>query len=118
MVDEQFISSPLHRKIVLAIDTGPVAKEYQTPIIEEHNNQFRVTLYSKRIAIRQSSKWEQALINYLKLNPSITPKDAAKLWQVTSRTARTRLKALLELGLLQRIATSENDPFATFIIGK
>jgi len=54
-------------------------------------------------------------IKHLANYPSITTKEVAKIWRVSDRTARTRLKAMVELGRLQRIATSEKDPFATFV---
>jgi ATP-dependent DNA helicase RecG len=35
------------------------------PLIEEHNNQFRLTLYGKRIQQRQLLIWEEVLIDHL-----------------------------------------------------
>lgn len=52
------------------------------------------------------------------LPQSVTTKEAAKIWKVSDRTARTRLKRMIESGRLQRVATSEKDPLATFIIRK
>ncbi|HEY4831496.1 MAG TPA: ATP-binding protein [Waddliaceae bacterium] len=89
-----------------------------SPLIEEHNNQFRLTLYGKRSQPRQLLIWEDMLIMYLVEKQSITTKDAAKIWKVSDRTARTRLRKMIESGRLQRIATSEKDPFAIFIIRK
>ncbi len=88
------------------------------PLIEEHNNQFRLTLYNERSNSRQIASWEEILLIYLENYPSITTKESAKLWKVSDRTARTRLKTMVELGRLQRIATSEKDPFATFVARK
>lgn len=88
------------------------------PSIEEHNNQFRLTLYNERSSPRQMIIWEELMLKFLENNPSITTKEAAKIWNVTDRTARTRLKAMVEFGRLQRIATSEKDPFATFVARK
>jgi len=88
----------------------------KTPLIEEHNNHFRVTLYNERTKQRKLLKWEKLLVDYLEENQSLATKDAAKIWNVSDRTARTRLKAMLNNGMLQRIATSEKDPMATFII--
>ncbi len=95
------------------------AKEgMKTPLIEEHNNHFRLTLYSKRVEKRRLLEWEESILLYLGDNSSVTTKDAAKNWKVSDRTARTRLKAMVEAGVLQRVATSEKDPFAIFIIRK
>ncbi len=88
----------------------------KAPLIEEQNNHFRLTLYAKRIEERQLSEWEEVLMRHLQEHMSVTTKKAAKVWDVTDRTARTRLKAMVELGILQRIATAEKDPFAKFII--
>lgn len=90
----------------------------KTPLIEEHNNQFRLTLYGKRIQQRQLLAWEEVLIDHLETRQSITTKEASKIWNVSDRTARTRLKVMAESGRLQRVATSEKDPFAIFIIRK
>lgn len=80
------------------------------PLIEEYNNQFRLTLYNERSKPRQIASWEEILLIHLENYLSITTKEAAKLWKVSDRTARTRLKTMVELGRLQRIATSEKDP--------
>ena len=90
----------------------------KTPLIEEQNNQFRLTLYGKRTEMRQLLLWEESLIHYLQENPSITTRDAAKIWSVTTRTARTRLQTMVESGILQRIGTSAKDPFSKFILRK
>lgn len=98
---------------------GVCAKEgFKPPLIEEHNNQFRLTLFGKRTQQRLLLPWEKVLIDYLAKQPSVTTKEAAKIWKVSDRTARTRLKAMTESGRLQRIATSEKDPFAIFVIRK
>lgn len=86
------------------------------PLIEEHNNQFRLTLYGNHAKKRQLVSWEAILIDLLTEGRSITTKEAAKTWKVSDRTARTRLKAMTESGRLQRVATSLKDPFAVFIL--
>lgn len=90
----------------------------QTPVIEEYNNQFRIILFSKRIDKGISLKWESLLFSYFEAHTSISTKQAAKIWKVSDRTARTRLKTMIESGILYRVATSEKDPFATFIMRK
>jgi predicted HTH transcriptional regulator len=88
------------------------------PLIEEHNNQFRLTLYNEHSKPRQLGTWEKVILKHMTNHPSITTKEAAKIWKVSDRTARTRLKTMIESGRLQRIATSEKDPFATFVMKK
>jgi ATP-dependent DNA helicase RecG len=88
------------------------------PLIEELNNQFRLTLYSQQVEAMIISEWEQILLEYLKIKNAITAKSAMKLWKVSSRTTRMRLKQTQEKGLIVRIGTSENDPNASYIAAK
>lgn len=90
----------------------------QKPLIEEMNNQFKLTLYSTRVGVAKKHSWESLLIEQLKNKGSITPKEAADLWNITPRAARSRLKKMVEEGIIHRIASSEKDPKATFILSK
>lgn len=103
--------SGLQRIIAVCAQEG-----LDSPLIEEHNNQFRLTLYGKRSRPRKLLAWEEILIEYLVEKQSITTKAAAELWKISDRAARSRLKNMIESGRLQRIATSNKDPFAIFII--
>ena len=89
----------------------------KAPEIEEFNNQFRVTIFSVQVGASKFLRWEEELLSYLRKEKSITTKEAAKIWRVTDRTARTRLKAMAEERLIQRIGTSEKDPRAIFVLG-
>ena len=82
------------------------------------NNQFKLTLYSTRIGVVKKHSWESLLIEQVKNKGSITPKEAADLWNITTRAARSRLKKMVEEGIIHRIASSEKDPKATFILSK
>jgi len=75
----------------------------KVPLIEEHNNQFRLVLYAKKVGQRRLLKGEEILVHYLEEMLSITTKNAAKIWKVSDRTARTRLKVMVQSGILQRI---------------
>ena len=88
----------------------------QQPHIEEVGNQFRLTLFSGRAGHAQRFSWEELLIEKLKAGSVMTSKDAAILWNVTTRTARQRLKTMVDKKIIQRIATSEKDPRATFVL--
>jgi hypothetical protein len=46
----------------------------------------------------------------------MTTIEAASLWNVTTRTARTRLKKMLVASLIRRVATSLKDPFAVLYL--
>ncbi len=88
------------------------------PEIVELNNQCRITLFSTRIKKAKQLPWVEILVRYLKKEKFINTKTAAKVWEVSDRAARDRLKIMLEEGLLQRIATSEKDPRAIFVLRK
>ncbi len=88
------------------------------PEIEELGNQFRLTLFSTRVAKPKLSGWEDKLLQALQEMGSLTPKQIAKLWKVSSRTARQRLREMLNEGSILRIATSIKDPRARIIAKK
>ncbi len=88
------------------------------PEIIELNNQFRVTLFSKRVKKVKQLPWGEILVRYLKKEKVITTKIAASIWDISARAARDRLKILQDEGVLQRIATSEKDPKAIFVLNE
>ena len=94
------------------------ARGLKPPLMEELNNQFRLILYSEQIEEMVLPSWTGNLLEYLKKENAISAKTAMKLWKVSSRTARSRLKQLQEQGIIVRIGTSENDPSATYIAAK
>ncbi|MCS5707927.1 DeoR family transcriptional regulator [Candidatus Berkiella cookevillensis] len=58
--------------------------------------------------------WENILIKKLKEKNQLGTTDIAELWKVTTRTARTRLRKMMEKGIIIRIGTSAKDPYAVF----
>lgn len=88
------------------------------PLIEELNNQFRLTLYSEQIKEIVVNSWGEVLLEYLRKENAISAKSAMKLWGVSARTTRIRLKQLQEEGIIVRIGTSENDPSASYIAAR
>jgi ATP-dependent DNA helicase RecG len=88
------------------------------PLMEELNNQFRLILYSEQVEKVVLPPWAENLLEYLKKENAISAKTSMKLWKVSSRTARSRLKQLQEQGIIVRIGTSENDPSTTYIAAK
>ncbi len=115
----------LFRQIKLIEQLGSglrrVIKVYQQlntkkPKFEEINHNFRATLYPRTEEIKPLVLWQIKLLDSLKESNTLTTKDIAAIWGVTTRTARTRLKEMLDLGLINKIATSEKDPNAVFIL--
>lgn len=90
----------------------------KSPFMEELNNQFRLILYSKQVEEVGLLPWAEKLLEYLKTENAISAKTATKLWKVSPRTARNRLKQMQESGIIVRIGTSENDPSAAYIATK
>ena len=88
------------------------------PKFEELDHHFRVTLYHEAHQMLTGIDWQQELIEYLKNNESITIKDASQFWNKTERTASTRLKKMLEDGLIFEISTGPYDPKKKFVLAK
>lgn len=91
-------------------------KGLQEPKFEELNNQFRVTLYGTQKSKVIFEPWQKELINYFKKKEKISTSQAALLWKVTVRTARTRLIKLIDAGLIKKIGTSLKDPHSNYIL--
>jgi len=87
-----------------------------TPRFEEIGTSFRVTLFGQRVKARKVPEWHNLLINYLVEREEITTKQAGEIWQTSDRTARTRLRKLVEDGVLAEVGTSPKDPKKTYIL--
>jgi len=84
------------------------------PLFEELNNHFRVTLYSVDTLATNLELWERQLLEKLIQQNHLSTAEIAKFWGTTSRTARSRLKKMLDSGTINRVATSMQDPYAVF----
>lgn len=87
------------------------------PLFEERGASFKVTLFNGKAAdgIPQPPKWLGALEKHFLRHGEISTARAAKLWKVTSRTARTRLRRLLAAGVVAEIGTGPNDPAKVYV---
>ena len=65
-----------------------------TPKFEELDLFFRVTLYPRTDQTKPEHPWYSLLIAYFQQHNQISVVEAAKLWNVSSRTATKRLKLL------------------------
>lgn len=88
----------------------------QMPQFQELNNQFKAILYSTKANKPLIRPWQEKLLEYLKINKHISSKDAANFWSINIRTARERLKQMSDMGLIQRIGTSQRDPYAVYVL--
>ena len=84
------------------------------PTFEEMDTFFRIVLFSSKNKKRVFEKWERRLLDYLQKNKEITTLQAAELWRISDRAARTKLKKMIESKLIQRVGTSIQDPKAIF----
>ena len=84
------------------------------PKIEDLGFFFRVTLYGIKTHPSAADEWEYKLLKALSPDNMLSTKEIAKLWGITDRAARVRLKQMSDLGLIKRNAKSKNDPNATY----
>ncbi|MCH9627341.1 MAG: hypothetical protein S4CHLAM2_09780 [Chlamydiales bacterium] len=84
------------------------------PCFEELDNFFRVTFYASSAQSRSSKAWHAPILEYLTQHEEILPREAQKIWDVTSRTTSTRLKQMCQEGLIVEISTGPYDPQKTF----
>jgi len=88
------------------------------PLFEEIGNQFRVTIYSETLEKAVSQEWKKEVVGHLKKHKKISTKEAAELWDVTTRTAQNRLKTLMMHGTVIRNGTSPQDPYAHYYLAR
>jgi ATP-dependent DNA helicase RecG len=88
------------------------------PKFEELDLFFRVTLYPRMAQAKPQHPWYSLLSAYIQQHNQISVVDAAKLWNVSSRTATARLKLLCQEGLLTVVSKGPFDPYKVFILSK
>lgn len=86
------------------------------PKFEEIGASFRVTLYSEPIAEQTAPEWLGILMEHFTIHKEITTRDAMQLWQTSDRTARTRLRSLVQKGVLAEIGTGPRDPKRAYVL--
>jgi ATP-dependent DNA helicase RecG len=88
----------------------------KAPKFEELDYYFRVTLYKEKKSLKIKVKWQQEMVEHLKKNREVSVVDATKVWGVTSRTATTRIKKMIEIGILTEVGTGPFDPKKKFVL--
>lgn len=86
------------------------------PMFAEIGASFRVTLFNERIVTRAVAGWILKLIDYLEMHNEISTHQAAHLWETSDRTARTRLRKLVNSGRLTEIGTGPRDPHRKYVL--
>lgn len=86
------------------------------PHFEELGGSFRVTLYSGSKPHIAKRGWELQLVEHLQKHQEVSSKQAADLWGISERAARTKLKILIEDRVITKIATNPNDPKTVYVL--
>ncbi len=103
--------SGIPRIIDLCVQAG-----LKPPRFEEAGNHFRTTIFSEPVGESDLQEAEVALIEHLQSVGETTTQQAAELWKVSTRQARTKLNQMRDKGILVKLATAESDPYAVFIL--
>jgi len=65
--------------------------------------------------LEKGALWQAELMEHLRLHGEIGTAQAARLWNVSDRTARSRLQKLVKRGLLSEIGTGPKDPKRVYV---
>lgn len=88
------------------------------PRFEELGANFRVTLVGERVTAPARPEWQSALLAHLVREGRITTQEAAGLWKTSARTARNRLLAMVEDGLVAEVGRGPTDPYRVYVLRK
>lgn len=88
------------------------------PKFEEVGYFFRCTLFSEKASELVLEIWEEALLRHLKEDSKVKAKDLRGFWNVSKRTARTRIKKMVEDGKVVEFASSPFDPTKWYALPK
>ncbi len=86
------------------------------PRFEELGTNFRTTLFGQKIAGDIEPEWQTVLSKYLGREGKISTAAAARLWKVSDRTARTRLRQLVDAGMLGEVSRGPRDPYRVYVL--
>lgn len=86
------------------------------PAFEEIGTHFRVTIYLQGHAKRAVDETDDGILEAIARTGSLNTKKIAEAVGISSRSARTRLKKLVESGLIVEVGSSPNDPKRVYII--
>jgi predicted ArsR family transcriptional regulator len=85
---------------------------------EELGNNFRVTLYAERVSEPQMPPWAQRLLEHIAREGGVRTSEAAEFWETSVRTARSRLKKLVENEDVMVVGTGASDPNRKYVLKK
>lgn len=86
------------------------------PRFEELGANFRVTLFGERVKAPARPEWQAAMLAVLARQKQVTTREAAKLWKVSDRSARARLRRMVEDGILVEVGKGPRDPYRGYVL--
>ncbi len=100
------------------IITACLESKLQQPKFEEMGLQFRVTIYAHSAKKIITQEWHNKFMKHLQSHGELSTYEAAAFWDVDIRTARRRLKKLIEDGFITKVGVARNDPHGKYIVRK
>jgi len=97
--------SGVQRMIAACRDAGLAA-----PVLEEIGIRFRVTLRTAQVKSVTLNETDRAIVALVRAPEGLATREIADKIGLTSRATRTRLAALVALGLVREIGTGPQDP--------
>jgi len=97
--------SGVQRMFAACRDAGLAA-----PVLEEVGIRFRVTLRPGRIQPASLDGIDQAIVDMVRAAEGLATREIAERIKLTPRATRTRLAALVNLGLVREVGTGPQDP--------
>lgn len=97
--------SGIHRMISACREAGIAAPEFL-----ETGTRFRVTLRSARVSALELAPTDQRILDCLAKGDGLSTQEIARGIKLTPRATRTRLRRLVENGVVSEIGSSPKDP--------
>lgn len=88
------------------------------PLFEEVGTHFRVTLFAEREAAPEIDTLDAATLEALRVANGLTTSEIAAHIERTPRATRTRLRRLVELGLVVELGSGPNDPHRRYYVAE
>ena len=88
------------------------------PLFEEVGTHFRVTLFAEREEVPEIDTLDAATLEALRTANGLTTSEIAAHIERTPRATRTRLRRLVELGLVVELGSGPNDPHRRYYVAE
>jgi ATP-dependent DNA helicase RecG len=100
------------QRIISACEENGLEK----PKFEEIGTHFRVTIYIRKKEKLLLDTQDQSILDLLKTNNGLSPREIAKKIKLSTRATRARLASLFERDLIAQISSGPNDPTKRFFL--